>query len=42
MKISKEIMVKNIDKQAIENISDNFRVYTALLRKIKQRVQIAQ
>ena len=35
-------MAKNIDKQAIENMSDNFRGYAALLRKIKQRVLIAQ
>ena len=35
-------MVKNIDKQTVENMSDNFRGYAALLRKIKQRVLIAQ
>ena len=35
-------MAKNTDKQAFENISDNFRGYAALLRKIKQRVLIAQ
>ena len=35
-------MAKNTDKQAIENMSDNFRGYAALLRKIKQRVLIAQ
>ena len=35
-------MVKNTDKQAIENMSDNFRGYAALLRKIKQRVLTAQ
>ena len=29
-------MAKNTDKQAIENMSDNFRGYAALLRKIKQ------
>ena len=40
--ISKEIMTKNIDKQAIDNMSDNFRGYAALLRKIKQRVLVAQ
>ena len=32
------MMAKNTDKPAIENMSDNFRGYTALLRKIKQRV----
>lgn len=31
------IMAKNIYKQVIENMSDNFRGYAALLRKIKQR-----
>ena len=40
--VSKENMAKNTDKQAIENMSDNFRGYAALLRKIKQRVLIAQ
>ena len=40
--ISKENMAKNTDKQAIENMSDNFRGYATLLRKIKQRVLIAQ
>ena len=35
-------MAKNTDKQAIENMSDNFRGYAALLRKIKKRVLIAQ
>ena len=35
-------MAKNTDKQAIENMSDNFRGYAAQLRKIKQRVLIAQ
>ena len=35
-------MAKNTDKQAIENMSDNFRGYATLLRKIKQRVLIAQ
>ena len=34
-------MVKNIDKQTVENVWDNFRGYAALLRKIKQRVLIA-
>ena len=38
--ISKEIMANNIDKQVIENMSDNFRGYAALLRKIKQWVLI--
>ena len=36
------MMAKNTDKPAIENMSDNFRGYTVLLRKIKQRVLIAQ
>lgn len=40
--MSKENMAKNTDKQAIENMSDNFRGYATLLRKIKQRVLIAQ
>ena len=35
-------MAKNTDKQEIESMSDNFRGYSALLRKVKQRVQIAQ
>lgn len=35
-------MAKNTDKQAIDNVSDNFRGYAALLRKIKQRVLIGQ
>ena len=35
-------MDKNTDIQAIESMSDNFRGYAALLRKVKQRVQIAQ
>ena len=35
-------MAKNTDKQEIESMSDNFRGYAALLRKVKQRVQIAQ
>ena len=35
-------MDKNTDKQAIESMSDNFLGYAALLRKIKQRLQIAQ
>ena len=40
--ISKVTMAKNIDKQAIDNLADGFRGYAALLRKIKQRVLIAQ
>lgn len=40
--ISKKNMAKNTDKQAIENMSDNFRGYVTLFRKIKQRVLIAQ
>ena len=35
-------MAKNIDKQAIDNLADGFRGYATLLRKIKQRVLIAQ
>lgn len=35
-------MAKNANKQTIDNLADNFRGYTALLRKIKQRVLIAQ
>jgi hypothetical protein len=35
-------MAKNTDKQIIDNLTDNFRGYTTLLRKIKQRVQVAQ
>ncbi|MDM8253775.1 PDDEXK nuclease domain-containing protein [Phocaeicola barnesiae] len=35
-------MVKNTDKQTIDKLSDNFRGYATLLRKIKQRVLIAQ
>jgi len=30
-------MAKNIDKQAIENMSDNFSGYAALLRKVKMQ-----
>ena len=42
MEISKKIMTKNTDKQAIDNLADNFRGYAALLRRIKQRVLVAQ
>ena len=35
-------MAKNTDKQEIESMSDSFRGYATLLRKVKQRVQIAQ
>ena len=35
-------MTKNTDKQAIDNLADNFNGYAALLRKIKQRVLVAQ
>ena len=42
MNISKVIMAKHIDKQTIDKLADNFRGYAALLRKIKQRVLIAQ
>ena len=42
MNITLVVMVKNTDKQTIDKLSDNFRGYAALLRKIKQRVLIAQ
>mgnify|MGYP001515030924 CR=1 FL=1 len=35
-------MAKNTKIQAVDNLTDNFRGYAALLRKIKQRVLIAQ
>jgi len=35
-------MTKKTDKQAIDNLADNFNGYAALLRKIKQRVLVAQ
>lgn len=35
-------MVKNTNIQAVEDLTDNFRGYAALLRKIKQRVLIAR
>lgn len=35
-------MAKNTDKQIIDKLADDFRGYAALLRKIKQRVLIAQ
>ena len=35
-------MAENTDKQTIDKLSDNFRGYAALLRKIKQRVLVAQ
>lgn len=35
-------MAKNTDIQVADNLTDNFRGYAALLRKIKQRVLIAQ
>ena len=35
-------MAKNTDKQEIESMSDSFRGYATLLRKVKKRVQIAQ
>lgn len=35
-------MAKDIEIQVVNNLMDNFRGYAALLRKIKQRVQIAQ
>ena len=40
--MSKKIMTENTDKQAIDNLADNFNGYAALLRKIKQRVLVAQ
>ena len=40
--IAKVIMVKNIDKRAVENLEDNFHGYAVLLHKIKQRVLVAQ
>lgn len=38
----KKSMAKNINIQVTDNLIDNFRGYAALLRKIKQRVLIAQ
>ena len=35
-------MAKNTKIQTVDNLTDNFRGYAALLRKIKQRVLIAQ
>lgn len=35
-------MAKNTNIQAVEDLTDNFRGYAALLRKIKQRVLIAR
>ena len=35
-------MTKDTDIQADGNLTDNFRGYAALLRRIKQRVLIAQ
>ena len=40
--IAKVIMVKNIDKRAVENLEDNFHGYAVLLHKIKQRVLVTQ
>lgn len=37
----KKNMAKNTNIQVVDNLTDNFRGYAALLRKIKQRVQIA-
>lgn len=42
METSKKIMAKNTDKQSIDNLADNFRGYAVLLRRIKQRVLVAQ
>ena len=39
---SKVIMAKNTDKRIIDKLADDFCGYAALLRKIKQRVLIAQ
>ena len=38
----KKSMVKNTKIQVVDNLTDNFRGYAALLRKIKQRVLLAQ
>lgn len=38
----KKRMAKNTNIQVVDNLTDNFRGYAALLRKIKQRVQVAQ
>ena len=35
-------MAKKTDIQEVNSLADNFRGYSALLRKIKQRVKIAQ
>ncbi len=35
-------MAKDTNIQVAGNLTDNFRGYAALLRKIKQRVQIAR
>ena len=35
-------MVKNTNIQVVDNLTDNFRGYATLLRKIKQRVLLAQ
>ena len=35
-------MVKNTNIQVADNLTDNFRGYAALLRKIKQRVLLAR
>ena len=40
--MSKAIMAETTDKQTIDKLADNFRGYTTLLRKIKQRILIAQ
>ena len=42
MNITWVVMAENTDKQTIDKLSDNFRGYAALLRKIKQRVLVAQ
>ena len=38
----KKSMVKDTNIQVVDNLTDNFRGYAALLRKIKQRVLLAQ
>ena len=37
-----DTLVKNTNIQVVDNLTDNFRGYAALLRKIKQRVLLAQ
>ena len=42
LEVKAEKMAKNTKIQTVDNLTDNFRGYAALLRKIKQRVLIAQ